>query len=59
MDIKRINSVWEYSSLRGAETLHPLINVLDYDNLSLLEPASYNFGFYSIFLKDTICGERR
>ncbi|WP_394677421.1 helix-turn-helix domain-containing protein [uncultured Sphingobacterium sp.] len=59
MDIKRINSVWEYSSLRGAETLHPLINVLDYDNLSLLEPASYNFGFYSIFLKDTKCGDLR
>lgn len=57
MEIKKINSVGEYSALRGAETLHPLINVLDYDNLALLEPASYNFGFYSIFLKDTKCGD--
>lgn len=59
MEIKKINSVGEYSALRGAETLHPLINVLDYDNLALLEPASYNFGFYSIFLKDTKCGDLR
>jgi AraC-like DNA-binding protein len=59
MEIKKINSVGEYSALRGAETLHPLINVLDYENLTLLEPASYNFGFYSIFLKDTKCGDLR
>ncbi len=57
MEIKKINSVGEYSTLRAAETLHPLINVLDYENLALLEPASYNFGFYSIFLKDTKCGD--
>ncbi len=59
MEIKKINSVGEYSALRGAETLLPLINVLDYDNSALLEPASYNFGFYSIFLKDTKCGDLR
>ncbi len=59
MEIKKINTVGEYSTLRAAETLHPLINVLDYENLALLQPASYNFGFYSIFLKDTKCGDLR
>jgi AraC-like DNA-binding protein len=59
MEIKKINSVGEYSAIRSAKTLHPLINVLDYENLTLLEPASYNFGFYSIFLKDTKCGDLR
>lgn len=59
MEIKKIKSVGEYSQLRGAETLHPLINVLDYQHLKLLEPASYNFGFYSIFLKETKCGDLR
>ncbi|MBS1656325.1 MAG: AraC family transcriptional regulator, partial [Bacteroidetes bacterium] len=59
MEIKKIKSVGEYSKMRGAETLHPLINVLDYDNLKLLEPASYNFGFFSIFLKETKCGDLR
>jgi AraC-like DNA-binding protein len=59
MEIKKIKSVGEYSKLRGAETLHPLINVLDYDNLKFLEPASYNFGFFCIFLKETKCGDLR
>lgn len=59
MEINKINSVGEYSSLRGAETLHPMMNVLDYDNLGLLEPGAYNFGFYCIFLKETICGDLR
>lgn len=59
MDIQKIKSVGEYSQLRGAETLHPLINILDYQNLKFLQPASYNFGFYSIFLKETKCGDLR
>ncbi len=59
MEIHVIKSVGEYSQLRGAETLHPLINVLDYRDLKLLEPASYNLGFYCIFLKETKCGDLR
>lgn len=59
MEIRKINSVAEYSKLRGAETLHPLINLLDYEHLKLLEPGSYNFGIYCIFLKDTKCGDLR
>lgn len=39
--------------------MHPLITILDYKNLKLLEPASYNFGFYCIFLKETKCGDLR
>lgn len=59
MEIKKIASVGDYSKMRGAETLHPLINVLDYGNLRFLEPASYHFGFYAIFLKETKCGDLR
>lgn len=57
MDINKIQSVGEYSQLRGAETLHPLMNVLNYENLQILKPGSYNFGFYCIFLKETKCGD--
>jgi AraC-like DNA-binding protein len=59
MEIRKINSVAEYSKLRGADTLHPLINLLDYERLKLLKPGSYNFGIYLIFLKDTKCGDLR
>jgi len=57
--IIHVKSVGEYTEIRGGVTLHPLINILDYDKLRLLEPASYNFGFYCIFLKETKCGDLR
>ncbi len=56
---KQIKTVGEYTELRGGEILHPLINVLDYQKLRMLEPGTYNFGFYSIFLKETKCGDLR
>lgn len=59
MEIKQIKSVSEYSELRGGEILHPMMNVLDYEELKLLEPGVYNFGFYCIFFKDTKCGDLR
>ncbi len=59
MEIIKIKSVGEYSELRGAETLHPLINVLDYEDLKTLKPASYNCAFYSVFFKATKCGDLR
>ncbi|MFV0566259.1 MAG: helix-turn-helix domain-containing protein [Flavobacteriaceae bacterium] len=59
MEIKQIKSVSEYSKLRGAEILHPMMNVMDYEELILLEPGAYNFGFYCIFFKDTKCGDLR
>lgn len=55
--IINVKSVGEYSELRGAKTLHPLVNILDYKDLKPLEPAVYNFGIYSIYLKETICGD--
>ncbi|MDO5509276.1 MAG: AraC family transcriptional regulator [Weeksellaceae bacterium] len=57
--IVQIKTVTEYCQMRGVETLHPLINILDYKDLQMLEPATYNFGFYCIFLKDTKCGDLR
>ncbi|MFV0607500.1 MAG: helix-turn-helix domain-containing protein [Niabella sp.] len=57
--IIHLKSVTQYSELRGAETLHPMVNILDYAYVKMLEPASYNFGFYCIFLKETICGDLR
>lgn len=59
MDIIKIKSVDEYSKMRGGATLHPLINLLDYDELTLLAPGSYHYGFYAVFLKETHCGDLR
>ncbi|WP_443938562.1 helix-turn-helix domain-containing protein [Pedobacter sp. MW01-1-1] len=59
MEITRVNSIAEYCKIRGIEPLHPLITVLDYSNLKPIESGSYLFGFYSIYLKDTKCGDLR
>jgi len=59
MNINILKSVGEYSFLRGATTLHPLINVMDYDDLKPLASATYNFGFFCVFLKETKCGDLR
>ncbi|MFV0566011.1 MAG: AraC family transcriptional regulator [Flavobacteriaceae bacterium] len=55
--IINLDSVSEYSKMRGADTLHPLVNVLDYKDLKPLQPATYNFGFYAVYIKETLCGD--
>lgn len=57
--IIEINTIAEYDQLRGVETLHPLIQVIDYekDNPKGLENGTYNLGLYSIALKEVKCGD--
>lgn len=58
------NSVSDYNTSCGQETLHPLISILD---LSKCPPREWeagttvkmNFGVYAIFLKDVVCGDIR
>lgn len=56
-EIIQIDSVQKYNDIRGAETLHPMVSVLDYKNLKMIEDVNYNFGLYAVFLKETICGD--
>lgn len=58
------NSVSDYNTSCGVETLHPLVSILD---LSKCPPRKWkagttvkmNFGIYGIFLKDVVCGDIR
>jgi AraC-type DNA-binding domain-containing proteins len=55
-EIIKINSVKEYNQLVGVETLHPLVSIVDFEKA---EPFCYfraQLGIYTIFLKDTKCG---
>jgi hypothetical protein len=60
--IFRYDTVSEYNALNNHETLHPLVNVIDF---SKANPRSWgkeknvrlNFGLYCIFLKDVKCGD--
>ncbi|WP_439516811.1 helix-turn-helix domain-containing protein [Sediminibacterium sp.] len=56
-DILKIDSVSKYNKLRGVKTSHPLISVIESSKVKKLPQGTYNFGVYSILLKELKCGE--
>ena len=57
--IVKIESVAQYNKMRGIETLHPLVSVIDLSKARPIPPQSFNFGIYAIYLKEVKCGELR
>jgi len=52
------DTIHDYSTYLGAETLHPLVNSIDCSELKLQFPhVRKRFGFYLVFLKDVKCGD--
>lgn len=58
-DIFKLEKVADYNNLVGAETLHPLVSVIDLSKTTNTDrPYTHlNFGIYAIFLKEVVCGE--
>lgn len=52
-----IATVAEYNDLLGVETLNPLVSVIDLSKIKPLRHNRHTFNFYTIFLKDAICGD--
>lgn len=59
--IFRIESVADYNKMIGAETLHPLVSIVDFSktNSEYTDHTHFYYGVYAVFLKDVICGELR
>ncbi|HXD78113.1 MAG TPA: helix-turn-helix transcriptional regulator [Puia sp.] len=57
--IVRIETVDQYNKMRGVETLHPLVSVIDLAKARPMPAQIFNFGVYAIFLKEFKCGELR
>jgi AraC family transcriptional regulator, transcriptional activator of pobA len=55
--IVKLDSVSQFNSQRGHETLHPLVTVLDQSKSKPLYPARFVSGLYVVFLKEVKCGE--
>jgi len=55
MVIKRLESVAQFNSQRGQETLHPLVSVLDQSKSKPVEAKRYLSDIYIVFLKDVKC----
>ncbi len=55
--IIKIESVAQFNTQRGQETLHPLVTVLDQSKSKPLNPARFISGLYVVYLKEVKCGE--
>ena len=57
--IHKFNTIDEYNKVMGVETLHPLITVVDFSKSTHCGdyPEGHSFGYYTIFLKDALCGD--
>ncbi|AIM37076.1 transcriptional regulator [Sphingobacterium sp. ML3W] len=56
-DIIKLDSVDTYNKMRGVETLHPLVTVIDLSQAVPMPAQTFNFGLYAIYLKEIKCGE--
>ncbi|SFC42187.1 Helix-turn-helix domain-containing protein [Flexibacter flexilis DSM 6793] len=52
----RIDSVKDYNSRLGVDTLHPLVSIVDFDKLPEIQSYRLYMGVYAIFLKNVKCG---
>ena len=56
-DIIKLDSVDTYNKMRGVETFHPLVTVIDLSQAVPMPAQTFNFGLYAIYLKELKCGE--
>ncbi len=62
--IVNINNVSEFNAANNHKTLHPLVSVIDYSKASPrdwgdVETIKFQYGLYSVILKDVVCGDLR
>ena len=56
-EILKLENITQYNSMRGVETLHPLVSVVDMSKATPTQSLRINFGFYCVFLKEVNCGD--
>ncbi len=55
-EIIKLENISQYNTMRGIETLHPLVSVFEFSKMKLIPEAMAHYGFYCVFLKDAVCG---
>lgn len=55
-EVKRIDTVRHYNEYVGVDTLHPLISVVDFNEVPTIIHYRHYMGVYAIFLKNIKCG---
>lgn len=57
LEILHFDNIPEYNKMVNHETLHPLVSVVDFSKSDPICQHKRNFGFYTVFLKDVMCGD--
>ncbi|MGJ1409090.1 helix-turn-helix domain-containing protein [Sphingobacterium thalpophilum] len=58
-EVRKINTVRQYNDEMGAETKHPLVSVVNFDEIPTYIQFRRYMGLYCIFLKNIKCGDIR
>lgn len=58
-DVERIDTVRQYNESMGVDTLHPLVSVVDFDEIPTYHQFQRYMGIYAVFLKYIKCGDIR
>lgn len=56
-EVKIISSVSDYNKMMNHETLHPLVSIIDFSKSDPISQYKRSYGFYTVFLKDVMCGD--
>lgn len=56
-EVQIISSVSEYNKMMNHETLHPLVSIVDFSKSDPISQYKRCYGFYTVFLKDIMCGD--
>jgi AraC-like DNA-binding protein len=56
-EILKLENIFHFNTMRGIETLHPLVSVFDLSAMKIIPPIKVHFGFYCVFLKEAVCGD--
>jgi len=56
-NMRRFETINDYNVFNNNETLHPLVSVIDFSKATPRQGSKLYFGFYTIILKDLVCGD--
>ena len=55
--VERIDTVKQYNNWIGADTLHPLVSVINFNEIPTVQHFRRYMGVYAVFLKNIKCGD--
>ncbi|MBO9658393.1 MAG: AraC family transcriptional regulator, partial [Chitinophagaceae bacterium] len=58
-EVQRIDTVREYNAAKGVITKHPLVSVVNFDEIPTYQQFRRYMGIYAVFLKNVKCGDMR